>query len=479
MNVDFVGREKEKKELNSYYDSNQNEFIAVYGRRRVGKTYLIKKTLDERIDFLFTGLYKEKLSVQLDYFYSELLKRQPQSKIKKPKSWKNAFELLFDYLNSLTNDKVVVFLDELPWMDVPKSNFLSALSNFWNMWNSKKILKLYVCGSSTSWMLNKLIGDKGGLYGRIGRSIYLAPFSLKETKEYLNYVKNANYTNYQVLDLYMIMGGIPYYLNMIDASIPISTNIDNLFFKSNAPLRLEYDFLFRSLFKTTTNYKKVVEVLSKKLVGLTREEIISASKISGGQLTELLNNLRACDFIRCYSSINKKEKEKIYQLIDPFILFHLKFINNDDGGNEYFWTNNQGKPIINTWQGYAYEIVILNHLNELKGILSILGINSRAYSWKVLPHVDKNGTKWNGAQIDLIIDRDDNVINLIEIKHSNSEYIITKEYYDKLLERIDNFKNSTKTKKSIVNTFITTRGIKQNNYSNIANIKIELDDFFR
>ncbi len=474
----FVGRERERYLLKNYYDSMKNEFVAVYGRRRVGKTFLIKNTFDD-IDFYFTGLYKESLSVQLDYFYSELKRRYVSKKIAKPKNWKEAFELLHDYLISLNKEKVIVFLDELPWMDTHKGNFLQSLSYFWNMWNDKVLLKLYVCGSSTSWMLNKLIGDKGGLYGRVGRNIYLPPFTLSETKEYFNVVKNANYSNSQILDIYMIMGGIPYYLDMIDVNIPFVSNIDYLFFTNNAPLRTEYEFLFRSLFKETTNYRKVVEALSKKLCGLKRNDIVSMTKISGGQLTEILENLRSCDFIRCYSSIQKKVKEKIYQLIDPYVLFYLRFVSNDDGQNENFWMNNYGKPSINTWAGYAFELVVLLHINKLKQILGISGINTNIYSWKTTEHVDKNGTLWKGAQIDLIIDRDDKVMNIIEIKYSNNEYIITSDYRKHILNRLENFKESTKTKKTLVSTFVTSNGIKRNNYSDIATIEIKADDFFK
>ena len=391
--MNIVGRIEEEKLIKSYCESEKSEFIAVYGRRRVGKTYLVKNTLEEKLDFVFTGIYNEKLRVQLNYFCEELTKKTNFKIDNKPKTWKEAFDLLANYLLSLNKDKVVVFFDELPWMDTHKGDLLTALSNLWNMWDSSNTkLKLFVCGSSTSWMLNKLIGDKGGLYGRVGRNIYLAPFTINETKEYFTKIKKTNYSNNQILDIYMIFGGIPYYLDMIDISKPISVNIDELFFKRNSPLRNEYDFLFRSLFKETTNYKKVINALSKKMIGLTRDEISNITKLSGGQLTEILNNLRACDFLRCYSSFGKKEKEKMYQLVDHYVLFYKRFIDNDDGQNENYWTINSGKPIMNSWCGYAFEIVCLNHINEIKKSLGINGINSRIYSWKVYPIVDEDGT---------------------------------------------------------------------------------------
>lgn len=477
--MNIIGRNDEIKLIKNSYESEKSEFVAVYGRRRVGKTYLINNSLEDKLDFVFTGLYNEKLKTQLKYFCDELY-RKTKTKIKNiPKTWKDAFDLLTEYLISLNKDKVVVFFDELPWMDTHKGDLLTAMSSLWNMWDSKSTkLKLFVCGSSTSWMINKLIGDKGGLYGRVGRNIYLAPFTLKETKDYFNIIRKANYSNSQILDLYMILGGIPYYLDMIDTSKSISKNIDDLFFKINSPLRMEYDFLFRSLFKETVNYKKVINALSKKMVGLTRNEISEITKLSGGQLTEILNNLRSCDFLRCYSSFGKRGKEKMYQLVDHYILFYQHFIDNDDGQNENYWTINYGKPNINSWSGYSFEIVCLNHINLIKKSLGINGINSKVYSWKTTPTIDNNGTKWDGAQIDIIIDRDDKCINLIEVKFSSNDYVIDKDYYKHLKDRMEIFKHNTKTKKTLINTFISTNGIKNNSYSDIVDVSIVLDDFF-
>lgn len=481
MNANFIGRENEQRELLNSYETVNSEFVAVYGRRRVGKTYLIKTTFDDKIDFLFTGVYKSDQKTQLEFFKMELLRVFPQAYKGKIDSWKKAFFVLSDYLRSLKKERVVVFFDELPWMDTPKGDLLVSLSYFWNMWDSKDgLLKLYVCGSSTTWMLNKLIGDKGGLYGRVGKKIYLAPFSLYETKLYLNEIKNAHYNDIQVLNTYMILGGIPFYLNMIDTSLPLSKNIDNLFFKTNGALRNEFDFVFRSLFKESANYQKIVLALSTKLTGLNREEISELTKISGGTLTTMLKNLRACDFLRCYSTIDNKSKNKIYQLIDPFTLFYLHFVKDEEGQNEDFWTINQSKPIINSWLGYAYEIVCFNHINQIKKGLYIAGINSSIHSWKTNKYIDENNNQWSGAQIDMVIDRDDNVINVVEIKYTDKDkYNLTKSYYDKVYERIENFKTSTKTKKAIVCTFITTQGLKENTYSRDIISQLTLGDLMK
>ena len=343
----LIGRDEEKKILKKYHESSKSEFVAIYGRRRVGKTFLVRETLGDSFDFSFTGMYETSASVQREEFQKEINRRKKTKNVV-PKNWFDAFDNLKEYLLSLKKDKVVVFIDELPWMDTLKSNFRTAFSSFWNNWGTgKPLLKLYVCGSATTWMVDKLIGDRGGLYGRITRPVYLAPFTLGETEKYLNIIKQMNYGKKQVLDAYMVFGGIPYYLDMLDKSFPLTVNIDKLLFAANAPLRTEYDFLFRSLFKDSINYRKVIETLSKKLTGLTREDIVNESGITGGELSKILSNLSSCDFIRSYMAPKKKERNQIYQLTDMFSLFYLRFIKNNYQTDEHFWTNmiNSGKKM--------------------------------------------------------------------------------------------------------------------------------------
>ncbi|MCQ2253773.1 MAG: AAA family ATPase, partial [Bacteroidales bacterium] len=315
-NGTIVGRENEKRLLTQIYNSNKAELTALYGRRRVGKTFLLKTFFDGKIDFNFSGLYQTDKNIQLEFFVSEL--RRVNKNISpdlKVKSWLEAFELLREYLSGLKKDKIVVFLDELPWMDTPKSNFMQAFSYFWNTWGCTfPALKLFVCGSATTWMMSKLIGDKGGLYGRCTKIIYLSPFTLGETEQFLSQVKNIKWTRFQILECYMILGGIPYYLDLLSKGVKFSECIDNLIFNSNGPLRIEFDFLYRSLFKDASFYRKIIEILSSKLKGLTRDEIKAAMKIkSGGSLTDALNDLCSCDFIREYTSFGKTGKQSLFQ----------------------------------------------------------------------------------------------------------------------------------------------------------------------
>ncbi len=473
-----VGRSEEIRLLEKYYESNKSELIAVYGRRRVGKTYLIVETMGKKFDFEFSGMYKVASKIQIQEFQRQINKLT-KNKNGKANNWFEAFENLKEYLLSLNKEKVVVFLDELPWMDTAKSNFLAAFSSFWNGWrNNKTILKLYVCGSATTWMVDRFIGDKGGLYGRISRSIYLAPFTLDETEQYLNKVKNMKYGNKLVLDTYMIFGGIPYYLDMLDNEKPLSVNIDSLFFANGAPLATEFDFLFRSLFKESANYRRVIEFISSKMIGLTREEISYACKLSGGDLTKILNNLVSCDFIRSYAAPKKKERSKIYQLTDMFSLFYLRFVKADAGKDEHFWTNlkNSGKK--NAWLGYAFEQVCLQHIPQIKKKLGISGILSNAYAWSHKAFKDADGNNWDGGQIDLIIDRNDDIMNLCEIKYSGDEYSIDSNYAEIIRKRMSMFKASEKCNKDLRCTFITIRGVKTNKYSDVVDDQIKLDDLF-
>ena len=469
----IVGREAERKLLQRYQESEKSELVALYGRRRVGKTYLIRCTFRDEFDFSFTGMYETSKTLQLRRFAKQLGVDET------PKDWFEAFDLLRDHLIALKKKTVTVFLDELPWMDTRNSHFLEAFSMFWNTWPmGTSLLKLYVCGSSTSWMLNKFIGDKGGLYGRTSRTIYLRPFTLRETGQYLTAVKNFTLTHRQILDIYMIMGGIPYYLDMLDPELSVNRNIDELFFASNAPLRAEYEFLFRSLFSNSDRYRKVVEILSQKLKGMTRKEILETLKSDGGSLSKVLEDLSACDFIRSYSAIGKKNKSCIYQLTDLFCLFHIRFVTHEREQDEHYWTN-LPEGMKNAWSGYAFEQVCLHHIPQIKNKLGISGVFSNVFSWNSGPFTDDDGTKWNGGQIDLLIDRRDDVINICEIKYSSEQYVITKDYEHHMMDRISLFRHCTHTRKSLVNTFITTYGVKKNIHSTSIQKEVTMDDLFK
>ncbi len=474
----FVGREEEIRILKRYYASPKSEFVAVYGRRRVGKTFLVHETLGDLFDFEFSGMYQASAKHQRKEFQKRIDLRSGR-KAAKPGDWFEAFDNLKDYLLSLGKEKVALFLDELPWMDTQKSNFRTALASFWNGWSdSGPVLKLFVCGSATTWMVDKLIGDRGGLYGRITRPIYLAPFSLKETEQYLNRVKRMGYGPKQVLDAYMIFGGIPYYLDMLDREVPLSGNVDALLFASNAPLRTEYEFLFRSLFKDSGNYRRVIEFLSGKLSGSTREEIAEGCGLSGGELSKILRDLVSCDFLRQYAAPRKKQRSQIYRLSDLYSLFYLRFIRGNPESDAHYWTHLGESGARAAWSGYAFEQVCLHHIAQIKRKLGISGILSNAYAWSSRAYTDGDGNEWPGGQIDLIIDRSDGVMNLCEMKYSRAEFRIDRPYAERLRDRAESFRHHEKTKKTLRCTFVTLFGVKPNEYSGIVDDEITLEDLF-
>lgn len=476
----IIGRKYEQQLILERCESGKAELVAVYGRRRVGKTFLIRKVFDDKFAFSFTGMYEVSRSVQLEYFRSVLQQYSGQS-VPRLKDWFMAFDALRQYLETLLSQKqVVVFLDELPWMDTPKSNFMAAFGAFWNTWASTKPnVKIFVCGSATTWMLSHLIGDKGGLYGRVSRAIYLAPFSLGETEEFLNDNKGMKLSRRQVLEIYMILGGIPYYLDMLENGTPIDTMIDRLFFEQGAPLKGEFDFLFRSLFKDSNIYRNVIEALSSKMKGMNRKELMDSLKLkSGGQLTEVLDNLLKCDFIRRYSAIGKTERDAMYQLTDLFSLFHLRFVANNNGQDEHFWSNMRNEGSRLAWSGYAFEQVCFHHVAQIKKALGISGILSNVYSWSCRPFVATDGSEWKGGQIDMLIDRADGAIDICEMKFAQSEYVIDADYEQRLRERMASFAAVTKTKKALLHTFVTTYGVKRNIHSGIVNSEVKMEDLF-
>ena len=478
-NVNIVGREHEQRIIDSCLQSGKAELIAVYGRRRVGKTFLVRSIFENKFDFAFTGLYNVTRAVHLSQF-QKYLEQYSGHKVNRLKDWFEAFDALRIYLESLQKDIIVVFLDEIPWMDTPKSNFLAAFGHFWNDWASTKTnLKLFVCGSATTWMLSKFIGDKGGIYGRVCRPIWLAPFTLKETELFLRRVKGFEINRHQLVKTYMVFGGIPYYLDMLVRDMPLDVCIDDLFFRQGAPLRGEFDFLFRSLFNESKVYKNAVRLLAAKMNGLSRQELLEGLNLSeGGTLTEVLDNLIKCDFVRKYTAIGKSERDALYQLTDLFSLFHIKYVDDNNGQDEHLWSKLSGQGKIASWSGYAFEQVCLHHLPQIKKALGISGIISNVHSWYCRPFSDKNGTKWIGGQIDLLIDRADEVINICEIKYASDKYQITADYAERLRERQSLFQNVTKTKKALLNTFITTYGVALNLHSSLVHSEVTMEQLF-
>ncbi len=362
----------------------------------------------------------------------------------------------------------MVFFDELPWIDTPRSKFLTGLEHFWNSWASaRRDILLIVCGSAASWMIKNILNNRGGLHNRATARMKLEPFSLKETEAFLKY-NNARLDRYQIVLLYMVLGGIPYYLDNIDPGKSAIQNVNSLCFERNALLRNEYDNLYSSLFNKARRHMAVVEALAQKKKGLTKEGISKKSGLSnGGGLTRILHELEESTFIRRYRPFGKKEKNSLYQLIDPYSLFYLNFIKDSSTDDEFFWINAHESSLYKAWSGYAFEMVCLLRIPQIKAALGISGVQTSVSSWH---HSE--------AQIDLVIDRKDQVINLCEMKFSIAPFSISKKYAENLRNKIAVFKHETKTKKAIYPTFITTYGLDQNQYTYLAQNKLTMKDLF-
>ena len=471
---DVIARVKEMERLQRCLDENQAQLIVLYGRRRVGKTFLINAFFEGRFDFKITGAYKEKKEVQLRYFAEELSYhlRQP---VAPPKDWISAFSMLRQYLSDLPDDeKHVVFFDELPWMDSAHSGFLPAFEHFWNDFGcSLNNLVMIVCGSATSWMTKNIAKNKGGLFHRQTCSIYLQPFTLKETEEYL-LSRRIEWSRYDITRCYMAIGGIPYYLSLLVPDKSLNDNIDNLFFRKRAELWNEYDQLYRTLFGNSPHYVKIVETLSSRRAGLTRNEIIQATGISdNGTLSEILTNLVDSGFIRQCNVFGKK-KESYYQLCDYYSWFYFRFIKGYHGRDEHFWSHSYGSPSQNAWAGLTFEQVCKDHIQQIKHSIGISGVLSEESIWAV-----KGDENHKGAQIDLLIDRRDHVIELCEIKYSAGEYEINANYHESLRNKRERFREQSGTKKTLQIVMITTYGVKKNKYSGIMSNQVTLDDLFR
>lgn len=473
MGQTIVGRKKELSLINQYFNSGKAEFIAVYGRRRVGKTFLIRQHFRNQFAFDMTGIMEGTKSEQMTAFHTALKTYGYTGK--KNTNWIDAFFALRQVLESRIEEgkRCVIFIDELPCLDTPKAGFVNALGHFWNNWaNWQSEIMLIVCGSATSWMVRNVIDNHGGLHDRITHEIHLHPFTLTETEEFFK-LNGFSWNRLSIMQTYMAIGGIPYYMSLFERTDSPATGLDRLFFSGNAELKKEYRRLFSSLFKNPHPYLEIITLLSKHPKGMTREEISTELKTSNnGKLGEMLTDLIYCDFLQKNNVREKRIKSNsaIYQLIDFYTIFYNTFANKNIM-EEHFWTRNINTPEINIWYGLAFERVCKAHIEKIKTALGIASVSTEYYSWR-------SNLIEKGAQIDIIIDRADNIINLCEVKYSENLYSLDKEEYMKIQNRISVFKEATNSRSNIIPTMITTFGMKEGTYSDQIIAKINMEDLF-
>lgn len=470
----FVGRQSERTVLTDCLHSEQSEFVAVYGRRRVGKTFLIRYVLERHFSVFATGLPGGSYREQINNMCMAIVQGFNVD-FRECDNWMEVMRFLADSISNDSNykhSKKVIFLDEMPWMDTPKSDFLMAVEWFWNAFASARTdIFLIVCGSATTWITNNILRNVGGLYGRLTNQIYLEPFSLNECAQFYD-LKHISLSRAEQLRAYMVFGGVPYYLQYLRKNLSVAQNIDLMCFAKRGVLAMEYENLYRSMFKNYTSHIRVVETLAAKSMGMTKKDICEKTGLpESGSTTAVLQELVDCGILNEYNQVGKKSKGKMYQLVDFFTLFYLRFVK-DNKGEEDFWTKNQNTPTINSWEGYAFEQVCFSHIKQIKKALSIGGVSTKISSWK-------SSDKENGAQIDMVIERSDNLINICEIKFANGDYTITADYAKKLRNKLMAFKEETKTKSSLHLTMITTYGLKKNSeHNSMAQSEVTADCLF-
>ena len=468
----MIGRTEEIELLKNQADSDRSRFVVVYGRRRVGKTFLVREAFGYRFAFTHTGVEHATMAEQLAQFRQSLVV-QGYDDCPMPEDWIEAFGLLKKLIMNSSDKRKVIFIDELPWMDTPKSRFLPAFENFWNGWCSARTdILLIVCGSATSWMVKKVLQNKGGLFNRANRTIFLQPFTLQQCEDY---VREAGLSmgRRELVEAYMVFGGLPYYWSLLDRRYSLAQNIDRLCFTTVGELVLEFRRLYNSVFRVPEPYLRIVTALGTRQIGMTREDMVRILGVANcGRLTNWLQDLELSGFIRSYRPFDRRKKGTVYQLVDNFTLFYFRFMRTPENSRDGFWLSSVDSSERHSWEGLAFERVCLWHERQIKEALRIGGVRTNTASWR-------SAKRSGGAQVDLVIDRKDGVINLCEMKFTSAPFAVGPRYEDELRNKISLFKEETETKSSVHLTMVTVDGIRRNEHSFVVQSEVTLDDLFR
>lgn len=472
-----IGRKQELGLLQEALETNEAEMVSIIGRRRVGKTFLVTTAYQDRLIFEMTGTQGVSSVQQLKNFRDQIaILSNSTLPLEIPADWLDAFRMLRSFLEPrISKEKKVIFFDELPWLAHPKSGFLEAFGYFWNNWASRQNLVVVICGSAASWMIRKVVHNKGGLHNRITKNIQLFPFTLAETELYLK-SRNIHLDRYQILHLYLAMGGVPHYLKEIKKGFSAAQNIERICFSQSGILQDEFSKLYPALFKNAERHMSVIRLLAEKRSGMTRKEVLEKLKsTSGGGITSVLEELEQSGFIASYHPFGNKKKEKLFRLTDEYSIFYLHFIEGKIYGKKGAWLNLSQTQEYQSWSGFAFEGMCLKHLEQIKEALGISGVYSAAYSF-----LKKGGPQEKGAQIDLVLDRNDHVVNLFEIKFYNDTMSMDQSMAGSIRSKTSVFKSLTNTKKQVFWTLVTTFGLQHNQYSlGLIDSVITLDDLFR
>ena len=486
MKKEIFARNEELRDLEDFIKSKKSEFMLVYGRRRIGKTYLIRNFFEQKKHiqfFIMTGVKKGTLQKQLANFaasfsrcfYDDILVQSPQS-------WTGAFKQLTQEIKKHSENKpFVIFLDELPWLASPKSRLLHELEYYWNTeWSMMPNVKLVVCGSAASWMLDKIVNAKGGLHNRLTQIMHLQPFNLKQSHEFLK-ARGCKYSMKQALEVYLTTGGVPLYLEMIKPNLSVRQNIQIMCFSQNGYLKEEFNRIFSALFSKAHIHQVLIEVIAKKASGMSRRELSQAIKIElGGRLSHYLSELESAGFIKSFTPYGNNSRDKYYRVIDEYSLFYLRWIQPITKGDtaivDSYWTDETGSPAWHAWAGFSFEVICLKHFNQIRKAIGIDKISCRVGSWRF---VSKDRTK-PGAQIDLLFDRNDGVISIIEIKNTSNKFVVTKDVAMNLSKKSEALQAHLKTDKQIMIHLVSAQGLKENAWSEeILASAISLEGLFQ
>lgn len=489
MAESFVGREPERALLDKMLGSKEAELVALYGRRRVGKTFLVRAYVEPKADVFLTvtGIKDAPAAEQLLLFQREVERVLFDNAPLPPfPSWKVAFETMAGGLERVAKSKsarkIVVFLDELPWLATPRSGLLQALDHTWNTRLSRiQALRMILCGSAAAWMVNELVHAKGGLYNRVTRRIHLQPFTLRETKAFLA-SRGLRPTPLEVVDLYMAVGGVPHYLKQMEAGRSAQENIAHACFSAEGLLRDEFERLFASLFDSPKEHEAIVRAVAKRRAGVTRSEILDTTKAaSGGRFAVRLAELEQAGFLSSLPPYQAKTKNTLYRLTDEYCWFYLTWIEGAPkgvfarGGRDYWLTKSKSRGF-ESWAGYAFEGIVLKHASELRAALGIGAVPCEIASFRHVPKSRSADTE--GAQIDLLFDRADDAINVCEIKYAREPFVVTKAYARELRTKLDVFESVTKTRKKIILTLVSPGGVTENAWSkDLVDRAVTIDAF--
>lgn len=470
----LIGRNREIAELERCFYSERSEFIVVSGRRRIGKTFLVNNALKNRITLSYVGSHKSPKERQLKKFAQSMHQAGICNVLPQLQSWYEAFDALETTLPTIKAKKKVIFFDEMPWIDTQGSEFVAALEDFWNGWASlRDDIMLVACGSATSWLVDHLLENQGGLHNRVTSRISLQPFNLNECKQYIDN-KKGTWDNYQIAQMYMYIGGVPFYWSLIDFSKGITENVDNLFFMPGAKLQGEFDELYQVLFKNSDDYVAIMRLLSDHREGLSRQQIANELGATGGTLSKRLVNLERCNFIMTQTPTGKKRNGTIYRACDFYTLFYFRFIEHEHQFVKHYWNSKMTSQSVAIWQGLTFELIGMTHIDQIRMALGIYGININCSAWRS-SDVTETGKK---AQIDLVVERADHVTHLCEFKFSSGEYVITSDYAQKLRERLGIYRSQTKTRDTLLTTFVTPFGVNKGKNYSIVQSEITLDQLF-